>query len=163
MKIQVLSDLHLEFADFIPEPTDAEVVILAGDTHKGAKGIAWAKQHFPNQIVLYVLGNHEYYGQAYPKLLSEIRTQAQNSNVQVLENDVFSFGDVTFLGCTLWTDFALFGNPKLAGVYAMQHMTDYKKIRVSPTFSKLRSIDTATIHQTCSSRGFSSILGNHWW
>ncbi len=31
MKIHVLSDLHLEFAAFNPEPTDADVVVLAGE------------------------------------------------------------------------------------------------------------------------------------
>jgi hypothetical protein len=55
-------------------------------------------------------------------------------------------GDVVFLGCTLWTDFELFGNPKVAGYHATQTMTDYKKIRVSPSYRKLRSIDTAGIH-----------------
>ena len=53
---------------------------------------------------------------------------------------------VTFLGCTLWTDFELFGDPHIAGYEATQKMTDYKKIRVSPTYSRLRSVDTATIH-----------------
>jgi len=31
MKIHVLSDLHTEFADFVPPETDADVVVLAGD------------------------------------------------------------------------------------------------------------------------------------
>lgn len=54
--------------------------------------------------------------------------------------------DAVFLGCTLRTDFKLFGEPKFAGYQATQTMTDYKKIRVSPQYRKLRSIDTAVIH-----------------
>ena len=31
MKLHILSDLHIEFADFVPPETDADAVILAGD------------------------------------------------------------------------------------------------------------------------------------
>jgi predicted phosphodiesterase len=86
MKIHVLSDLHLEFDDFVSPKTDADVVVLAGDTHLGNKGILWAQQHFPDVPVVYVLGNHEYYRHAYPKLLHELQHSTQNSNVHVLEN-----------------------------------------------------------------------------
>jgi predicted phosphodiesterase len=147
MKLQILSDLHLEFAPFEPPKTNADVIILAGDTHIGTKGIEWAKQYFPEKPVLYILGNHEYYTKAYPKLPTDLRNLTRDSNIHILENDAIQIGDTVFLGCTLWTDFALFGNAKLAGLLAMQTMTDYKKIRVSPQFSKLRSIDTTIIHQ----------------
>ena len=97
--------------------------------------------------MLYLLGNHEYYTKAYPKLLTDLKNLTRGSNIHVLENDDITIGDTIFLGCTLWTDFALFGNPKLAGLQAMQTMADYKKIRVSPQFSRIRSIDTTVIHQ----------------
>ena len=38
MKILILSDLHLEFATFEPPKTDANVVILAGDTQEVLNG-----------------------------------------------------------------------------------------------------------------------------
>ncbi len=146
MKLHILSDLHLEFGLFEPLKTNADVVILAGDINIGTKGIEWAKQHFM-QPVLYILGNHEYYTKAYPKLITELKNQVRGSNIHVLENDAITIGDTVFLGCTLWTDFALFSNARVAGVAAMQTMTDYKKIRLSPQFSKLHSIDTTVIHQ----------------
>ena len=31
MKIHILNDLHIEFGDFMPPATEADVVILAGD------------------------------------------------------------------------------------------------------------------------------------
>jgi hypothetical protein len=63
-----------------------------------------------------------------------------------LENDKLVIDDVVFLGCTLWTDFKLFGDPRIAGCQASLEMTDYKRIRVSPEFRRLRPTDTASIH-----------------
>jgi len=58
MRIHILSDLHLEFGDFDPPRTDADVVVLAGDIHVGTRGVAWARERFHPTPVL---GNHEYY------------------------------------------------------------------------------------------------------
>jgi len=146
MKLHILSDLHLEFAAFHLPATDADLVILAGDIHIKDKGLTWARAAFPNTPVLYVLGNHEYYGRAYPKHLHDLKEQAQDGSVHILENDPFEMDGVRFLGCTLWTDFGLFGDPGLAGYEATTKMTDYRKIRVSPDFRKLRSFDTAALH-----------------
>ncbi len=77
MKIQILSDLHLEFENFNFYNTDADVVVLAGDVHLGMNGVLWAKKAIQNQPVIYVLGNHEYYRNAYPKLLDKIRKEAE--------------------------------------------------------------------------------------
>lgn len=145
MKIQILSDLHIEFQPFYIPDVDADVVVLAGDIHLREKGVSWAIESIPNKPVIYVLGNHEYYGSAYPKLIDKLKDFASQTNVHILENDIFTFGDVTFLGCTLWTNFELFGDPRVAGYEATQKMTDYQKIRLSPQYSKLKSIDTARI------------------
>ena len=146
MKLLLLSDLHLEFAPFSPPTTDADVVILAGDIHPGVKALPWIAENFLDKPVIYVLGNHEYYGQAIPRLTQKLKELTQGSNIHVLENDSLVLGDVVFLGCTLWTDFGLFGDPRVAGFYATEGMNDYKRIRVSPDYRKLRSIDTAGIH-----------------
>jgi Icc-related predicted phosphoesterase len=146
MKIHILSDLHIEFESFHPPETDADMVVLAGDIHIGKKGIDWAKATFPSQQVLYVLGNHEYYGRAYPKHINDLKELVAGTNIHVLENDRLVIDNIVFLGCTLWTDFGLFDAPKIAGYHATQTMTDYRKIRVNPQYRKLRSVDTAVIH-----------------
>jgi predicted phosphodiesterase len=146
MRLLIYSDLHIEFAPFAPQPNDADVIILAGDIHVGKKGIEWAIAHFPDQPVIYVLGNHEYYRSAYPKHLADLRQLALGTNIHLLENDRVEIGDVVFLGCTLWTDFELLGDPRIAGGHATERMTDYRLIRVSPVYRKLRSIDSAAIH-----------------
>ena len=146
MKLHILSDIHVEFEAFEPPEISVDVVLLAGDIHVGTKGFEWAKARFLSTPVLYVLGNHEYYGEALPKHTRRLIALSEGSNVQVLENERVVIGDVVFLGCTLWTDFRLFGDPRIAGYEATQKMTDYRKIRVSPEYRRLRSIDTAAEH-----------------
>ena len=147
MKIQVLSDLHIEVDDFEFEETDSDVVVLAGDIHVKDKGVNWAIENIKDKPVLYVLGNHEFYGNAYPKLVNSLREIVKGTNVLILENDSVTIEGVNFFGCTLWTDFELFGDPRAAGYECQQMMTDFKKIRVSPKYSKLRFIDVASIHR----------------
>ena len=146
MKILIFSDLHLEFGAFDPPKTDADIVILAGDTSPGLKGLEWAKQAFSDKTVLYVLGNHEYYGHAIPKLSNKLRQKALGSNVHILENDKFEVDGFKFLGCTLWTNFKLFGEANIARQEAQLWMNDYDKIRISPQFRKLRAVDTQILH-----------------
>lgn len=147
MKVLLLSDLHLEFEEFPLEGTAADVVVLAGDIHAGKKALPWILSSFPDKPVIYVLGNHEYYGQAYPKLARELVAATEGSHIHVLENRAVTLGGVTFHGATLWTDFQLFGDPRIAGFECQQVMTDFKKIRREPRYAKLRSLDVAMIHQ----------------
>lgn len=142
--LNILSDLHMEFAPFSPGCTDADVVVLAGDVHTGTKGVDWAMEAFEGKPVIYVPGNHEYYGKAIPKHTDALRERATGSNVHVLENENITIGDTVFLGCTLWTDLRLHGNSAIARYDAKQWMTDYGKIRVSPKFRKLHPDDTAS-------------------
>jgi Icc-related predicted phosphoesterase len=107
MKLHVLSDLHTEFADFSPPETDADVVILAGDIGVGLGGIDWAVRWFPRAPVIYVPGNHEYYGHDIG-LTDELKSTAA-PNLHVLNNDKLELLGTRFLGCTLWTDFNLHG------------------------------------------------------
>lgn len=141
MKIHILSDLHLEFADFEPPDTDADVVVLAGDISVGARGVAWAEAHFRIPVI-YVAGNHEYYKRDLT-LLAELRARAMN-NVHFLENDQVVIDGVRFLGTTLWTDFLLFGDERKAAALAAarQHILDFRLIRDrGEPFTPERSIE----------------------
>lgn len=146
MKLYILSDIHAEFEPFNPPVVDADVVILAGDIHVGNKGIAWARERFGHIPVIYVLGNHEFYGEALPKHIDKLKEQTQGTNIHILENESLHIQGIQFLGCTLWTNFNLFGNPGIAGHIAALEMTDYKRIRLSPSFRKLRPADTTGFH-----------------
>ena len=61
MRIHLLSDLHNEFSSFVPVLLDCDLVILAGDIDLKSRGVEWAKKTF-SVPVLYVPGNHEFYG-----------------------------------------------------------------------------------------------------
>lgn len=159
MKIQLLSDLHIEFGEFKFPDVRADVVVLAGDIHVKSQGLKWTLDNIKDTPVIYVLGNHEYYGKTYPKLASQLKEQAKGSNVHVLEKDTMVIDGVAFFGCTLWTDFNIYGNPRQTGYECQQIMTDYKKIKRLPTYSKIRSIDVAQFHNQ-SLRWLSDALEN---
>ena len=115
MKLLVLSDLHVEFADFEPDREAAEaadVVVLAGDIHQGTAGMVWARQTFPGKPIIYVAGNHEFYGQHWDTLLPELRQKADEFGIHFLENDSVTIDGMRFLGTTLWTDFDMFGRSR---------------------------------------------------
>jgi Icc-related predicted phosphoesterase len=129
MRLQVLSDLHLEMGPFEPEAANADVVVLAGDIHVGTEGLKWARQHFGGKPVIYVLGNHEFYYHSIPELTEALKRETNGSHIHVLENDAVEIGGVAFLGCTLWTDFELFRDAATAMVVADQWMRDFTVIQ----------------------------------
>ena len=137
MRLHILSDLHLEFASFAPPTGIADAVILAGDIHPGRQGLQWVRSWFPNLPVIYVLGNHEFYGQTLPKLTEELRQEAQGTNIHILENGRLDLGEVTFLGATLWTDFGLYGDPVKGSAFVAERINDFQKIRTLPQYKRL--------------------------
>ncbi len=147
MKIQLFSDLHLEFGAYLLPKIEADVVILAGDINLGVKGAQWALDTFSSQQIIYVLGNHEYYLHSYPGLLSELYNYCQDTNIHLLENSSFQLENVVFYGATLWTDFNLFGSDYNVAKTCQQRMNDYNYIYHSNHQSALTVKDTAIIHQ----------------
>ncbi len=149
MKLHILSDLHLEFSDFQPPATDADMVVLAGDIGQGTKGIYWAREVFGDKPVVYVPGNHEFYGEQRRDILLSMRGAAQKCDVHLLDEDeiVMESKDgesVRILGCTLWTDFCLFGRsmqPK-AMAEGQAGLADFRLIREGfRNFSPAHSIE----------------------
>jgi predicted phosphodiesterase len=149
MKLHILSDIHLEFERFAPPPTAADVVVLAGDIWLGPRGVEWAARTF-ERPVLYIAGNHEYYGGHFPNTLTKMRRVAQGSNVSVLDAEQVVLGGVRFLAATLWTDFAITGNAVMAQLAAQQAMTDYSRIRAA-AYRHLRPSDTREAHRAAGS------------
>ncbi|MDR2918565.1 MAG: metallophosphoesterase [Tannerella sp.] len=147
MKIQIISDLHNEFGTSNLKFENIDMLIVAGDLDLGIKGITWLKEITENIPIIYVLGNHEYYKGSYPKTLNKIKSASLGTNIHVLENESVVINNITFHGATLWTDFELFGNPQVYGSICQAKMNDYRLIRLEPTYSKLRSIDTYQMHK----------------
>ncbi|MFL5380902.1 MAG: metallophosphoesterase [Longimicrobiaceae bacterium] len=147
MKLQIVSDTHAGFEAFDPPDAGADVLVLAGDIDVGMRGVELAKAWSRGRPVLYVAGNHEFYGESIPRHVQKLRDAAAGTGVRFLENDEAVVGGVRFLGCTLWTDFDLFGDRGMDMAAAQAGMNDYRKIRVDPTYSRLRPIDTVSMHQ----------------
>ncbi|MBM3852169.1 MAG: phosphoesterase [Verrucomicrobia bacterium] len=146
MRLHIISDLHLEFAPFRMPAIEADVVVLAGDVGVGHNGLKWIRASIPTTPVIYVLGNHEFYGETMPSLIAELRAEAAGTHVHILENSRVDLGEVTFLGATLWTDFALNGDPVVGGLAAEQGMSDFRRIRTSPGYRNLRASYLRRVH-----------------
>jgi len=136
MRIRLLSDLHLEFSNFVPPPAQADVVVLAGDIEVGPElGVRWARYYFPDTPVLIVCGNHEFYGQHLENSLEYMKEIARGeSNIHVLENDELVIDNTRFLGATLWSDFALLGWDRIEHdmAYCANWMNDFHRIACGP-------------------------------
>jgi predicted phosphodiesterase len=149
MRIRVLSDLHLEFKDWSPPKADADVVVLAGDIHVGVKGIEWARRSFPSIPIVYVPGNHEFYGGHIHDMTQELVMEGRRLGVDVLDGRSTVVGGVRFLGATLWTDFALGGTDPSSVDRAMAEaqfgMYDFHVIRCGDN-RKFRPTDARAIH-----------------
>lgn len=155
MRILPLSDLHLEIYPTRKLGIDLavsrpDVVVLAGDINKSSRAVEWAAETFKDIPVLYVAGNHEYYGSNIDTVPSRIRDACQDTdNVFFLDNGCKIIDGVRFLGATLWTDFCLFGlwRRPMAMMEAKNTMNDYHAIRVANGgYRKLTPGDTGSIH-----------------
>jgi Icc-related predicted phosphoesterase len=160
MRLQVFSDLHLEFCPIEPVPKKADVVVLAGDIHQGTAGVKWAKQHWRDCPVIYVLGNHEFYNHSIPDLIQDLRREAKGSNVHVLENNAVEVGGFVILGCSLWTDFQLWPNAREAMLFANQEMSDFWLIK-KPDGNKLYSAEDSAKRHAASIRWLTRRLSRH--
>ncbi len=147
VRVRVLSDLHLEFGDVTLHGGGADCVVLAGDIHLGTRGIEWAARTFPDVPVVYVLGNHECYGRVMPDFIQVARERGAALGVHVLHNEARTVCGVRFLGATLWSDLQLHGGDPEAIAAVHEGMTDFRKIRVRPTYRKLVPTQVMTWHR----------------
>lgn len=145
MKIQIYSDLHMEFSEFVPSPIDADLVVLAGDIGVQAKGVKWANEVFQCPVI-YVCGNHEFYKGHIDRTLTKMRDQAA-PHVHILENESFVWQQTRFLGATAWTDFSSTGDVVAATRLAREWMNDFKVIRANASYRRLRPDDLVTRNQ----------------
>lgn len=121
MRIQLLSDLHLESQPHFEAQAapDADVLVLAGDigSYQPRSRLPPAPRdfglarfaprshggHWP--LVLYVPGNHEYDGGDFDAIHRELRAVAESLGMVWLERECFVHQGVRFVGTTLWSDF----------------------------------------------------------
>ena len=125
MRINYFSDVHLEFGEQSLPNTDADIVVAAGDIGVFNQGLTWLKSI--DKPVIYVAGNHEFYGSEYHQVMAMLRQQCAGSNIHFLDKDEFVFQGVRFLGCTLWSDLLIEGEAKSEAIG--KTLNDFRKIR----------------------------------
>jgi predicted phosphodiesterase len=167
MRVNVISDLHLEFADLVLPGGD--VLVISGDVcesrtllkykydplnildgHDNPKRLDRAQRFFIEECakyreVIYVMGNHEHYHGRFDKTVHELKATMPD-NVNVLENESIVIDDVLFLGATLWTDCNK-GNPMC--IQTLKNgMNDYRAItnKAGAIYRKLIPQDTMETH-----------------
>lgn len=131
MKLNILSDLHLGQGALAPPRNDADVVILAGDIGRPDEAVAWALSL--GKPVLYVAGNHEYYGSSLAGTEARLRQLCAGTEVHLLGGEERIIEGVRFLGSTLWTDMLLFGDREgraAAVEQALRYIRDYTRIHL---------------------------------
>jgi Icc-related predicted phosphoesterase len=172
MKLLILSDLHLEFGAFAIPEVEFDAVVLAGDIAVPAiRAVHWARRTANFGVtrpVIYVPGNHEFYADVLSSGLANLRMTSEGTNVHALNcGEVVLYG-VRFLGCTLWTDFALRidtndgarSDVPRSVSESKRVLTDYRAIRVHedrapagargserPSKRLLTPADTLALHQ----------------
>jgi predicted phosphodiesterase len=160
MKLWIVSDLHIELTRGWDLPSGNvrpafDVMVVAGDLiTRMNRGVKWLLERVADRDVVYVAGNHEFYGTDVDRTVEKGRVAAAGTKVHVLQNNRVTIGGTIFLGATGWTDFDLFGDPVRAMQVAGEVMNDYKKIcvrnyelRRRPAHTRARHLETRAFLQ----------------
>lgn len=130
--MQYMSDLHLEFKEYLPTPVSG-TLLLAGDiltwkTYRNNKSKRKRYDEFLSHVssewdnVVAIAGNHEYYGWN-GDVIQHVRSLYSAHNIHFLENEVVTVDNVRIAGAVLWTDF--FGDQEYYHKVVRRGMNDY--------------------------------------
>jgi predicted phosphodiesterase len=135
MKLRIWSDIHSEFGQLkvTPREDDKEtVLVIAGDflvwtnPDDSVEQLRELAQQF--KAIVYVAGNHEFYGSTHQDVIVGLRTVADSiDNLYFLDGDYCIIDDVRFIGGTLWTD--MDGSASYTMARIEQGMNDYRQIK----------------------------------
>ena len=143
MRISYFSDVHLEFGSCTFPDGETDLIVAAGDIAPGLHSLPWLAQA-PAPVV-YVAGNHEYYGQDMGVTQTALRQARHNyPNINFLEKDIYEDTEhgVRVLGTTLWSNFNE-ANPEV--LFRIEHMmNDFSCIYIGGR--QLTPIDLLHIH-----------------
>ena len=153
MRIWIFSDLHFEFyssAASLACP-QADLCICAGDVRDRGlvPSIQWLGENVSGKMpVLFVPGNHEFYRASLMDSLIAGRAAVESyPDLHLMEGQVVRLEGMAFVGATLWTDYALHGNPHGSMLSAELGMNDYRRIKLRKLpYQRLRPNDLAMLH-----------------
>jgi predicted phosphohydrolase len=172
MKINILSDLHVEFYDdpkvlcekvnkLYPNVAEDDILIIAGDL-----GVAGTSKKLNDEYkfmlkyfgkkwnnVFYVAGNHEYYDRKKTETIQDISDAIEAYCVECgiifLDNDIFETSGYIFVGTTLWTNVDEIAyenmNDKLQAILSRDEVVSIHKANVkwlNNTLNKIAKLKT---------------------
>jgi len=111
MRLHILNDLHLKHARMAPVEVRGDVLVLTGDIVDGGDPgplLALTEKYRAAKLpILYVLGNHEFYGRRMHEVLIKMWRACRANGIEMLHNRAVIINGVRFFGSTLWTDYKL--------------------------------------------------------
>jgi calcineurin-like phosphoesterase family protein len=131
-KLWIASDLHRGWSIMRPRVPEHDIFVCAGDFSRLDNSIETLTSGFyGNRLTVLIPGNHEYYGTVIQDMERTGAALAAGSNVFLLNPGVAVLGGARFLGCTLWTDYMLFGREGFAQAMAEASvgLNDHRVIR----------------------------------
>ena len=117
MKLQLLSDLHIEVHPHlqVAPAAGADLLVLAGDIGSYQEGSSlvepvfglarFSPRHGWPTPVVYVPGNHEYDNADFEDVHQRLRATCEALDIRWLERETLVIDGVRFVGTTLWADF----------------------------------------------------------
>lgn len=109
MKIRLLSDIHQEFYEDknLYKTQGEDVLVLAGDIGVGMPMVSGALVNFlkEQKNIVYVPGNHEYYGSTIQGFNKDMAQMCKALGVHFLNPGYVKIGEVSFIGACGWTNF----------------------------------------------------------
>lgn len=129
MRIWILSDLHVDASPWEPPAGPrVDLAIVAGDVADGLtrRSLPWLAAHVRPRArhVVYVPGNHDFYGCRIPDETARGRDAAIASDVTMLDAGQSRIVDgVRIIGATLWTDYGI-GEPQWSRAWGMREAGD---------------------------------------
>lgn len=148
MKIRVVSDLHIDinncvknnYFGFETELNNTDVILIAGDISGSYKFdeifLERIKSSLKNTKIFFVNGNHTGYDHLSQELYEDtlnhsryiLRQKYNSSPVCFLENNYQIIDDYIICGCTLYTDFNLYGKQKSHSIDAELGINDFRYV-----------------------------------
>lgn len=134
MKIQFISDIHLEFYGIIEDYRkfiipSADILCLSGDIGNIKNTnytlfLKWCSENFKK--VFLISGNHEYYSYDSIEIINNnIQKIVDNyTNITFLNNKIEEYNGFTFIGCILWSLI-----PEYIEDYDLYIYNDFRKIK----------------------------------
>lgn len=138
MKIRIVADIHTDINEkknYQFNFGDDFVVVCGDISGDRFTTEAWIKANIKNGV--FIEGNHLGYsritydeGDTKQNSIRYLKNRFKKGSIRFLENDVHIVDDVVFAGCTLYSDFSLYGDPVYCSRLALKSMNDFRYVKV---------------------------------